>query len=68
MGITVVPVDLSEILSAAKAVDSNSTGFKQKIQELRDYGTIAASVPETNIAKQVSFTVAVENWIKRNMK
>ena len=65
-GITVVPVDLSEILGAANRIDSDSKEVKQKLEEIHAYGTIPNSVQKENIIKQAKFGIASENWIKEN--
>ena len=64
-GITVVPVDLSEILAAANKYDNNSAELKQRLEEIRAY----ARVPEKFAEKlkiQAKFGLAVDAWIKEN--
>lgn len=64
-GITVVPVDLSEILGNARKVDDNSPALKAKMEAICHYAT----VPETYREKlmlQAKFGVAVEEWIEAN--
>jgi L-fucose isomerase-like protein len=65
-GITVVPVDMSEILFAAQALDDDASEVKQKIQEIRDYGTIPSTIAEEAILKQAKLSVTVENWMAAN--
>lgn len=65
-GITVVPVDLSEILSAANTISNDSEKVKQKIEAIRAYGNIPGSVKEENILKQAKFGLASEKWIQEN--
>jgi L-fucose isomerase-like protein len=65
-GITVVPVDLSEIFGAAHKIDAKSTDLLKKIEEIKDYGKIPSRVKEKKIALQAKFGVAVENWISEN--
>jgi L-fucose isomerase-like protein len=65
-GITVVPVDLSEILSAARRLDDGAAEVKDKLAGIRDYGRIASDVAEENVLKQAKFSVAVGNWIAEN--
>ncbi|MBE9509581.1 MAG: fucose isomerase [Bacteroidetes bacterium] len=65
-GITVVPVDLSEILGAANRIDSDSKEVKQKLEEIHAYGTIPNYIQKENIIKQAKFGIASENWIKEN--
>lgn len=64
-GITVVPVDLSEILGAARAITDDSKELSAKIESIRAY----AAVPEQYSAKlslQAKFGIAVERWIEQN--
>ncbi|MDR3651830.1 MAG: fucose isomerase [Paludibacter sp.] len=65
-GITVVTVDLSEILGAANKVDLKSAELKWKLAEIKDYGKIAATVHEDKIIRQAKFGIAVENWLSAN--
>ena len=64
-GITVVPVDLSEILSAAEKVADDNTRLLEKCQHIAHY----AKVPENYREKlrlQAKFGVAVDAWIAAN--
>jgi len=64
-GITVVPVDLSEILSAAvKPVDE--VRLKARLEEIGAYGRIPSSILKDNITKQAKLGLAVEDWMVRN--
>ncbi len=65
-GITVVPVDLSEIFAAAKKFDSNSSELQENVEEIRDYGRIPSSIKQTQINKLAGFGLAVENWVAEN--
>jgi L-fucose isomerase-like protein len=65
-GITVVPVDLSEILSAAVKMDDASPEVKTKIDEMHTYGKIPGHIPKKNIIKQAKFSLSAENWINEN--
>ncbi|HKJ80046.1 MAG TPA: hypothetical protein VKA10_10945 [Prolixibacteraceae bacterium] len=65
-GITVVPVDMSEILGNARRFDSEAKEIKQKLEEIYGYGTIPDSINKDNIIKQAKFGVASENWINAN--
>ena len=64
-GITVVPVDLSEILSAAEKVANDDPRLLEKCQHIAHY----AKVPENYREKlrlQAKFGVAVDAWIAAN--
>jgi L-fucose isomerase-like protein len=68
-GITVVPVDLSEIIGWAAKVDVNSERARQKLAEMTAYGTIAAGInnlPE-KLERHVRLYIAVEDWMNENM-
>ncbi|MEI8049401.1 MAG: fucose isomerase [Bacteroidota bacterium] len=65
-GITVVTVDLSEILGAANKVNLQSAELKWKLAEIKDYGKIATTVHEDKIIRQAKFGLAVENWLTAN--
>ncbi len=64
-GITVVPVDLSEILGEADAISDADPGLLKRIEEIHNY----ASVPngyEQKLKKQAKFGLAVDKWIAAN--
>ncbi|MDU1905472.1 MAG: L-fucose/L-arabinose isomerase family protein [Dysgonomonas sp.] len=64
-GITVVPVDLSEILGMADAISDEDSGLLKRIEEIHNY----ASVPngyEQKLKKQAKFGLAVDKWIAAN--
>jgi L-fucose isomerase-like protein len=62
-GITVVPVDMSEILAAAEKMDENSAAVKEKVKAIENYGTCKI-LHEGQISKQARFGLAVEEWIE----
>ncbi len=64
-GITVVPVDMSEILAAAEKIDENSAAVAEKVKAIEDYGTCKI-LHKGQISKQAKFGLAVENWIEEN--
>jgi L-fucose isomerase-like protein len=65
-GITVVPVDLSEILGEAQSIDSKAAQLKSKIKEIKEYGKIPSHINESKISLQAKFGIAIENWINKN--
>lgn len=65
-GITVVPVDLSEILGEAQRIDNQASALKSKVLEIKDYGKIPSSIHELKIATQAKFGLALEKWIGEN--
>ncbi len=64
-GITVVPVDLSEIMAAAKRISDGDPDLTMKVQEIRAYGDCTAYADE-KIRNQTRFGLAVEKWINDN--
>jgi L-fucose isomerase-like protein len=65
-GISVVPVDLSEIIASAEKIDSDSSASRSKMEEVRAYGRIPNSIVEANILKQVNLSVAIDRWMEEN--
>lgn len=65
-GITVVPVDLSEILATASTFSNDSAEVKEKLDEIHQYGHIPESIAKENIRKQAKFGLSCEKWITEN--
>ncbi len=65
-GITVVPVDLSEIIGAANKIDLKASELKYKVDEIKSYGKISSLVKEDKVIRQAKFGLAVENWLQAN--
>jgi len=65
-GITVVPVDLSEILAEARRIDNQAGELKSKVLEIKEYGKIPSSIHEIKVSTQAKFGLALENWIMEN--
>jgi len=63
--ITVVPVDMSEIIAAAGKINENDPAVTAKVAAIQNYGSCAA-VAKNKIARQARFGLAVENWIQEN--
>ncbi len=64
-GVTVVPVDLSELLYNAERITDDNPLLLKKISEIRGYAT----VPETykdKVIIQAKFGLAVEQWVEEN--
>lgn len=64
-GITVVPVDLSEILGAARKIEDTDAELVQKIEEIKKYARVPLQYSEKLIL-QAKFGVAVERWMNAN--
>lgn len=63
--ITVVPVDMSEIIAAAEKIGENDPTVIAKVEAIQKYGSCGI-VSKGKIAKQARFGLAVENWIQDN--
>jgi L-fucose isomerase-like protein len=64
-GITVVPVDMSEIIAAAEKISESDRAVIEKAEAIQAYGSCAA-VSTGKIVRQARFGLAVENWIRDN--
>jgi L-fucose isomerase-like protein len=65
-GITVVTVDLSEIIAVASALSEADRDVKSKLDEILAYGSIPRTIKRENIVKQACFSIAVDRWIEEN--
>jgi L-fucose isomerase-like protein len=65
-GITVVPVDLSMIIFGAQSLADGDPAVQAKLAEVRAYGTIPDSIPETNVLKQAKLSVTIDRWMEEN--
>jgi L-fucose isomerase-like protein len=66
VGITVITVDLSEIIAAASALGDGDLTVKAKLEEIFAYGRIPAHIDRGNIVKQAKWSLAVDRWIAEN--
>ncbi|WP_346857822.1 fucose isomerase [uncultured Draconibacterium sp.] len=64
-GITIVPVDMSEIIAAAEKISDTDPAVLAKVEDIQNYGTCSIA-HKGKIAKQARFGLAVENWIQEN--
>jgi len=65
-GITVVPVDLSEIIAGAQALKSDDKYVQEKLGEIKGYGKIPDHIIEENIVKQAKLSVTIDHWMEEN--
>jgi L-fucose isomerase-like protein len=65
-GISVVPVDLSEILAEAEKIDNKAALLSKKVTEIKAYGKIPSGISDMKISTQARFGIAMENWIQQN--
>ena len=64
-GITVVPVDLSEILGAAGKIEDTDAELLKKLEEIKCYAAVPKEYSD-KLVLQAKFGVAVERWIEAN--
>lgn len=65
-GITVVTVDLSEMMGAAAAIGDDDPAMLAKMARIKAYGTIPSHIQPAQIVKQAKWTLAVNRWIADN--
>jgi len=65
-GITVVPVDLSEILSTAQGLDTQAKEVQRKLAEIKAYGKIPACISQEPILRQAKLSVAIDQFVAAN--
>ena len=65
-GITVVPVDLSEIIAEANALADNDPATEAMLARIRGYGRIPPSIHADKVVLQARLSVTVERWMERN--
>ncbi|MFW9938134.1 MAG: L-fucose/L-arabinose isomerase family protein [Candidatus Thorarchaeota archaeon] len=64
-GITIEPIDLSEIFGEINRLDDNDPQIKEKIQFIKNY-TQTTMFPEEGILKLAKLAVVVEKWVLEN--
>lgn len=64
-GVTIVPVDLSEILAAAQKIADDDAQLQKKLEEIKCYATVPKEYSD-KLVIQAKFGVAVERWITAN--
>ena len=64
-GITIEPIDLSEIFGEISRLPDGDPKVKEKIQVIKDY-TPTTTFPEDGILKLAKLAVVVENWVLEN--
>ncbi len=65
-GITVIPVDLSEILGKVNSLRDDDPEVAAKINGIKEYGNIEKNVLPANIVKQAKFSVIAEKFALDN--
>jgi L-fucose isomerase-like protein len=65
-GISVLTVDLSEIIAEAQKLTEADPEVKAKLDDIFGYGRIPAYIQRDNIVKQARLGVTVDRWMERN--
>lgn len=65
-GITVVPIDLSEIITQAQALGSSAAAVKDKLAAIKDYGRIPEDIAPEAILKQAKLSVVLDTLMEEN--
>lgn len=65
-GVTVVTVDLSEMMGAAAAISDSDPALLEKMARIRAYGTIPGHITNAQVMRQAKWTLAVNTWIEEN--
>ncbi len=65
-GITVIPVDLSDIFARARALDDQAAAVKKKVAEITAYGTIPNDVAKDHVLRQARLSVVIDEWMDEN--
>jgi L-fucose isomerase-like protein len=63
-GITVVPIDMSEMIARASKFDPNAPEVKSKLLAIRGYGHIADEIKEEGVIRQAQLSVALDQWME----
>ena len=64
-GITIEPIDLSEILGEISRLDDNNSKVKEKIEFIKNY-TPTTTFPDDGLLKLAKLAVVVEKWVLEN--
>lgn len=64
-GITVIPVDLSEILGAARKIEDQDATLLAKLEEIKKYAKVPNEYSD-KLVLQAKFGMAVEQWMEAN--
>jgi len=65
-GITVVPVDLSEIMAAAERIRENTKELQEKLTLIQGYGNIPQRIPSAHVMRSAKLSVAIDRWMAEN--
>lgn len=64
-GISIEPIDLSEIFGYIEQLNDNDTKVKEKAKYIKSY-TATKVIPEDSLIKLAKLAVVIENWVIEN--
>jgi L-fucose isomerase-like protein len=65
-GITIVPVDLSEIFADVERLSDTDAAVGDQLRKIGAYGTVPSTIDKSKVLKQAKFSVVVERWMDEN--
>ena len=65
-GITVSVVDMSVIIAAAIAMEEDTVEVKERVSQMKAYGTISECIKEESIVKEAKLALTIEKWLEEN--
>jgi L-fucose isomerase and related proteins len=65
-GVTVVPIDLSEVFAAVDKLKDGDPAVAEKLAAIGAYGRVPVSIDKSKVLKQAKFSVVVERWLEDN--
>lgn len=65
-GITVVPIDLSEIIARAQAMDDDASSVRDKLAQIKEYGSIPAEIENECILRQAKLSVVFDELMEEH--
>lgn len=65
-GVTVIPIDLSEIIAAAEKLTSADSAVKAKLDAIHGYGKISSGVENEQIVRQAKLSVVIDEFVADN--
>jgi L-fucose isomerase-like protein len=65
-GVTVVTVDLSEMMGAANRLSDGDPDLLAKMERIKAYGRIPAHITPAQILRQAKWSLTVDRWIVEN--
>lgn len=65
-GITVVTVDMSDIIARAAAIPDSEPRVAAKIDEIHAYGRVAPGISQEKLQRQAKLCLTLEQWVAEN--